>query len=57
MALDRRRPRRPRAPIAAVALVLAIALGSSAVWVAAARAPLADGHSNWWPGLGAVPTR
>ncbi len=45
--------------MAAVVVVLAIALGSAAVWVTYAIAPPpAEGtEPNWWPGLGAVPTR
>lgn len=43
--------------MAAVAIVLAIALGSAAVWVAYAIAPAEHAEPDWWPGLGAVPTR
>ncbi len=47
-------------PMAAAALVLAIAMGSAAVWVLfASPAPdaLTNSDTPWWPGLGAVPTR
>lgn len=44
--------------MAAVAIVLLVALGSAAVWVAYAKAPTQTaGQPDWWPGLGAVPTR
>ena len=60
MTARRRRTAKLRyaAPVATVALVLAIALGSAAVWVAyAAPGPDASTEGPWWPGLGAVPTR
>jgi len=55
----RRRAQGITAPIAAVVAVLAIAMGSAAVWVAyaTAPAPTESAEPHWWPGLGAVPTR
>ncbi|MEO7939810.1 MAG: hypothetical protein ABIR55_14385 [Burkholderiaceae bacterium] len=59
--IRRRRPakRPPLVPLAAALLVLAIAMGSAAVWVAygTSSPDLQTDDSPWWPGPGAVPTR
>ena len=38
-------------------IVLVIALGSAAVWVAYAQAPVATAELDWWASLGALPIR
>lgn len=59
MIARRRNPkRRPGLPGAVAVLVLAIAMGSAAIWVTyATPAPDAPAEPAWWPGLGMVPTR
>lgn len=56
----RRTPKRHLSlPMAAALLVLAIAMGSAAVWVAygTSSPDIQTDDSPWWPGPGAVPTR
>lgn len=56
----RRSPKRQLLlPMAAALLVLAIAMGSAAIWVAygTSSPDLQTDDSLWWPGAGAVPTR